>query len=173
MCVCVFITGTREEPGTLTRLFSLVLVPLVWESTQNSRVALSTKLQPPGGTIVTAPSVCVLFEFEFTVFLGCTVFLGKVFISYRQHQLRCSFPVGYDDKGHEPMRYYYPRETLYEIYKRESLRDYCGHLIRNICHASKTTNFSKRDTFIFCPSKRASKQLDWHKRNTLEHINKT
>ena len=69
------------------------------------------------------------------------------------------------DKGHEPMRYYYPRETLYEIYKR----DYCGHLIRNICHASKTTNFSKRDTFIFCPSKRASKQLDWHKRNSRTH----
>jgi hypothetical protein len=47
--VCPSHTGTREEPGTLTQggaLFSLVLVPLVWESNPKLQGGWC-KTQPP------------------------------------------------------------------------------------------------------------------------------
>jgi hypothetical protein len=57
-----------EEPGTLTQggalntltqggaLFSLAMVPLVGNPTQNSRVARPNKLQPPASGFPTFPS---------------------------------------------------------------------------------------------------------------------
>ena len=57
--------GTREEPGTLTQggaLFSLV--PLVWETNSNSRVAGDPNHQPNGGKShdADARGVCLFLQ---------------------------------------------------------------------------------------------------------------